>query len=64
MAEFMIKFFICNIFISIIIGIFLLVKHLLRNYLTSRPPGNEAPSASDRLSRSLHKTAKDRIHRN
>ncbi len=40
MAEFMIKFFICNIFISIIIGIFLLVKHLLRNYLTSRTQYN------------------------
>lgn len=40
MAEFMIKFFLCNIFISIIIGIFLLAKHLLRNYLTSRAQYN------------------------
>jgi bla regulator protein BlaR1 len=39
-AEFMIKFFLCNIFISIIIGIFLLAKHLLRNYLTSRAQYN------------------------
>lgn len=40
MAEFMIKFFICNIFISIIIAIFLLAKHLLKNYLTSRAQYN------------------------
>lgn len=32
----MIRFLICNVFISIIIGIFLLVKQLLRNNLTSR----------------------------
>lgn len=36
MAEFMIRFLICNMFISIIIGILLLVKQLLRNNLTSR----------------------------
>ncbi len=36
MAEFMIRFLICNVFISIIIGIFLLVKQLLRNSLTNR----------------------------
>lgn len=36
MAEFMIRFLICNIFISIIIGILLPVKHLLRNSMTSR----------------------------
>ncbi len=36
MAEFMIRFFICNLFICIIIGILLLIKHLLRNSLTSR----------------------------
>lgn len=36
MAEFMIRFLICNVFISIIIGILLLVKQLLRNNLTSR----------------------------
>ncbi|MDE6925079.1 MAG: hypothetical protein K2P59_07455 [Acetatifactor sp.] len=36
MAEFMIRFLICNIFISIIIGIFLLARHLLKNDLTSR----------------------------
>lgn len=40
MAEFMIHFFLCNIFISIIIGIFLLAKHLLKNYLTSRAQYN------------------------
>jgi bla regulator protein BlaR1 len=32
----MIQFLICNIFLSIIIGILLLVKHLLKNNLTSR----------------------------
>ena len=36
MAEFMIRFLICNIFISVIIGILLLVKRLLGNNLTSR----------------------------
>lgn len=36
MAEFMIRFLICNIFIGMIIGVFLLVKHLLRNNLTNR----------------------------
>lgn len=36
MAEFMIRFLICNIFISIMIGILLLAKHLLKNNLTSR----------------------------
>lgn len=36
MAEFMIQFFICNVFISIIIGILLLAKRLLKNSLTSR----------------------------
>lgn len=36
MAEFMIRFLICNIFISIIIGILLLVKRLLKNNLTNR----------------------------
>lgn len=36
MIEFMIRFLICNIFISIIIGIFLLVKQLFRNNLTNR----------------------------
>jgi len=35
-AEFMIRFLICNIFISIIIGILLLAKHLLKNSLTNR----------------------------
>lgn len=35
-AEFMIRFLICNIFISIIIGILLLAKHLLKNNLTNR----------------------------
>ncbi len=36
MAEFMIQFFLCNIVISMTIGILQLVKHLLRNILTSR----------------------------
>lgn len=36
MAEFMIRFFICNLFMSMIIGIFLLAKHLLKDSLTSR----------------------------
>lgn len=36
MADFMIRFLLCNIFISIIIGILLLVKHLLKNNLTNR----------------------------
>lgn len=36
MAEFMIRFLICNIFISIIIGILLLVKQVLGNSLTNR----------------------------
>ncbi len=36
MAEFIIRFLICNIFISMIIGLFLFVKHLLRNALTAR----------------------------
>ena len=36
MAEFMIRFLICNIFISIIIGILLLARHLLKNSLTNR----------------------------
>lgn len=36
MAEFMIRFLICNIFISIIIGILLLTKHLLKSKLTNR----------------------------
>ena len=36
MTEFMIRFLICNIFISIIIGILLLTKHLLKNSLTNR----------------------------
>ncbi|MCI9442497.1 MAG: BlaR1 family beta-lactam sensor/signal transducer [Ruminococcus sp.] len=36
MAEFMVRFLICNIFISMIIGILLLAKHLLKNKLTNR----------------------------
>lgn len=36
MAEFMIRFFICNILISFMIGMLLLAKHLLKNNLTSR----------------------------
>lgn len=36
MAEFMIRFLICNLFISIIIGILLLTKYLLKDSLTNR----------------------------
>lgn len=36
MSEFIIRFLICNIFISIIIWILLFVKHLLNDHLTSR----------------------------
>ncbi len=36
MADFMIRFLICNIFISLIIGILLLAKHLLKDNLTNR----------------------------
>lgn len=36
MAEFMIRFLICNVFISIIIGILLIIKNLFRNFLSSR----------------------------
>lgn len=36
MAEFMIRFLICNILISVIIGILLLARHLLKNILTDR----------------------------
>ncbi len=36
MSEFMIRFFFCNILISMIIGLFLLAKHLLKKKLTSR----------------------------
>ena len=36
MAEFMIRFFICNFFISGIIGILVIIKRLLKNNLTSR----------------------------
>lgn len=36
MADFMIRFFLCNIYISGIIGILLAARHLLRNILSSR----------------------------
>lgn len=36
MTNFIIQFFICNLFISGIIGILVLVKHLLRSILTNR----------------------------
>lgn len=36
MAEFMIRFLICNIFISMIIGVLLLAKRLLKKCLTNR----------------------------
>lgn len=35
MADFMIRFSICNLFISVLIGIFLAAKYLLKNHLTS-----------------------------
>lgn len=40
MADFMIRFLICNIFISIIIAMLLLVRYLLKNYLTTRTQYN------------------------
>lgn len=36
MADFGIHFFLCNIFICIIAGIFFAAKHMFRNYLTSQ----------------------------
>lgn len=36
MADFMIRFLICNILLCGIIGIFLLMKHILKNSLSSR----------------------------
>ena len=36
MANFMIRFFICNVFISGIIGILLIVKRIFKNSLSSR----------------------------
>ncbi|MBQ8188540.1 MAG: BlaR1 family beta-lactam sensor/signal transducer, partial [Lachnospiraceae bacterium] len=36
MSDFMIRFFICNIFICALIGILLAVKYLFKNCLTSR----------------------------
>lgn len=36
MADFMIPFLLCNVYISIIIGILLAARHLLRNILSSR----------------------------
>ena len=36
MANFGIRFFLCNIFICIIIGFLIIVKRALKNYLTSR----------------------------
>ncbi len=36
MANFMIRFFICNVFISGIIGILLIVKRIFKNNLSSR----------------------------
>ncbi|NBJ94662.1 BlaR1 family beta-lactam sensor/signal transducer [Parablautia muri] len=36
MAEFGIRFFLCNIFICIIIGFLMIAKRALKNYLTSR----------------------------
>ena len=36
MANFGIRFFLCNIFICIIIGFLIIVKRVFKNYLTSR----------------------------
>lgn len=36
MADFMIRFLLCNVFISGIIGIFLIVKQIFKNSLSSR----------------------------
>ncbi len=36
MADFMLRFLICNLFISIIVGVLLISKYLLRNILSSR----------------------------
>ncbi len=36
MADFGIRFFLCNIFICVITGIFLMIKRVLKNHLTSR----------------------------
>ena len=36
MANFGIRFFLCNIFICIIIGFLIIVKRAFKNYLTSR----------------------------
>ena len=36
MADFMIRFFICNVFISAIIGILLIAKRIFKNNLSSR----------------------------
>ena len=36
MADFMIRFLICNLFISVIVGVLLTAKYLLRNILSSR----------------------------
>ena len=36
MADFMIRFLICNVLICGIIGIFLIIKHLFKNSLSSR----------------------------
>lgn len=36
MADFGIRFFLCNILICVITGLFLIVKHILKNHLTSR----------------------------
>ena len=36
MSDFMIPFLLCNVYISIIIGVLLAARHLLRNSLSSR----------------------------
>ena len=36
MEQFIIRFLVCNIFLSAIAGLLLLLKHLFRNHLTSR----------------------------
>ena len=36
MVDFTIHFYICNIFVAIIIGVIILVKHLFKKHLSSR----------------------------
>lgn len=51
MPDFAVHFFICNIFISIGIGIISIVRHLLKKYMSARPlftdPGSIFTEAND-----------------